>query len=110
MPGILAVAIVVIVRTVGMFELTYLVSGPGTGTLEVSIFRAMISHVLAPATTSEPSAHGGHTTSKFAIIIMSSCSRLWQCSTYFPRYPSKRRRISALPPLSRFTVSFHPWL
>jgi hypothetical protein len=25
-----------------------------------------------------------HTTSKLAIIIMSSCSRLWQWKTYFP--------------------------
>lgn len=42
-PGILAAAILVLVRTVGMFELTYLVSGPGTDTLVVSIFRAMTS-------------------------------------------------------------------
>ncbi|WP_253705514.1 ABC transporter permease [Brachybacterium sp. P6-10-X1] len=42
-PGILAAAILVLVRTVGMFELTYLVSGPGTETLVVTIFRAMTS-------------------------------------------------------------------
>ncbi|MGO2823562.1 MAG: ABC transporter permease [Brachybacterium alimentarium] len=42
-PGILAAVILVLVRTVGMFELTYLVSGPGTDTLVVSIFRAMTS-------------------------------------------------------------------
>ncbi len=42
-PGILAAAILVLVRTVGMFELTFLVSGPGSDTLVVSIYRAMTS-------------------------------------------------------------------
>lgn len=32
-PGILAAAILVLVRTVGLFELTFLVSGPGSDTL-----------------------------------------------------------------------------
>ena len=40
-PGILAAAILVLVRTVGMFELTFLVSGPPTDTLVVAIYRAM---------------------------------------------------------------------
>ncbi|GAA2720315.1 ABC transporter permease [Cellulomonas aerilata] len=40
-PGILAAAVLVLVRTVGMFELTYLVSGPGSDTLVVAIYRAM---------------------------------------------------------------------
>jgi putative spermidine/putrescine transport system permease protein len=31
----------VLVRTVGMFELTFLVSGPGSDTLVVAIYRAM---------------------------------------------------------------------
>ncbi|MCL1869513.1 MAG: ABC transporter permease [Promicromonosporaceae bacterium] len=42
-PGILAASILVLVRTVGMFELTFLVSGPGSDTLVVSIYRAMTS-------------------------------------------------------------------
>lgn len=42
-PGILAAAILVLVRTVGMFELTFLVSGPGSDTLVVAIYRAMTS-------------------------------------------------------------------
>ncbi|WP_298454750.1 ABC transporter permease [uncultured Cellulomonas sp.] len=40
-PGILAASVLVLVRTVGMFELTYLVSGPGSDTLVVAIYRAM---------------------------------------------------------------------
>ncbi|WP_127125358.1 ABC transporter permease [Georgenia sp. SYP-B2076] len=40
-PGILAAAILVLVRTVGMFELTFLVSGPPSDTLVVAIYRAM---------------------------------------------------------------------
>lgn len=40
-PGILAASVLVLVRTVGMFELTFLVSGPATDTLVVAIYRAM---------------------------------------------------------------------
>ena len=40
-PGVLAAAILVLVRTVGMFELTFLVSGPKSDTLVVAIYRAM---------------------------------------------------------------------
>lgn len=40
-PGVLASSILVLVRTVGMFDLTFLVSGPGTDTLVVAIYRAM---------------------------------------------------------------------
>ena len=40
-PGVLAAAILVLVRTVGMFDLTFLVSGPGSDTLVVAIYRAM---------------------------------------------------------------------
>lgn len=40
-PGILAAAVLVLVRTVGLFELTFLVSGPGSDTLVVAIYRAM---------------------------------------------------------------------
>ncbi|MEP7765580.1 ABC transporter permease subunit [Sanguibacter sp. 25GB23B1] len=42
-PGILAASILVLVRTVGMFELTFLVSGPTSDTLVVAIYRAMTS-------------------------------------------------------------------
>lgn len=42
-PGILAAGILVLVRTVGMFELTFLVSGPRSDTLVVAIYRAMTS-------------------------------------------------------------------
>lgn len=42
-PGILAASILVLVRTVGMFELTFLVSGPRSDTLVVAIYRAMTS-------------------------------------------------------------------
>ncbi len=40
-PGILAASILVLVRTVGMFDLTFLVSGPSSDTLVVTIYRAM---------------------------------------------------------------------
>ena len=40
-PGILAASILVLVRTVGMFDLTFLVSGPRSDTLVVAIYRAM---------------------------------------------------------------------
>jgi putative spermidine/putrescine transport system permease protein len=40
-PGVLAASILVLVRTVGMFELTFLVSGPKSDTLVVAIYRAM---------------------------------------------------------------------
>ena len=40
-PGVLAASILVLVRTVGMFELTFLVSGPSSDTLVVAIYRAM---------------------------------------------------------------------
>lgn len=42
-PGILASSILVLVRTVGLFELTFLVSGPGSDTLVVAIYRALTS-------------------------------------------------------------------
>jgi len=40
-PGILASCVLVLVRTVGMFELTYLVAGPKAKTLVVELFNAM---------------------------------------------------------------------
>jgi len=42
-PGILAASILVLVRTVGMFELTFLTAGPGSQTLVVSLYEAMFS-------------------------------------------------------------------
>lgn len=40
-PGILAASILVLVRTVGMFELTFLTSGPGSSTLVVVLYDAV---------------------------------------------------------------------
>jgi putative spermidine/putrescine transport system permease protein len=40
-PGILAAAILVLVRTVGMFELTFLTSGPTSSTLVVVLYSAV---------------------------------------------------------------------
>ena len=37
-PGILAASILVLVRTVGMFELTFLTAGPDSQTLVVSLY------------------------------------------------------------------------
>jgi putative spermidine/putrescine transport system permease protein len=42
-PGILAASILVLVRTVGMFELTYLTDGPDSETLVVALFHQMSS-------------------------------------------------------------------
>ena len=47
-------------------------------------------------------------TSNLAIIVWSSCSRLWQCKTYRPRYGSKRMTTRASSPRSRAIVSFQP--
>jgi len=41
LPGILASSILVLVRTVGMFELTFLTAGPDSTTLVVALFNAM---------------------------------------------------------------------
>jgi len=40
-PGILAASILVLVRTVGMFELTFLTAGPSSNTLVVALFNEM---------------------------------------------------------------------
>jgi putative spermidine/putrescine transport system permease protein len=40
-PGILAAAILVLVRTVGMFELTFLTAGPDSQTLVVALYASM---------------------------------------------------------------------
>ena len=42
-PGILAAAVLVLVRTVGMFELTFLVAGPDSETLVVSLYYSVFS-------------------------------------------------------------------
>jgi putative spermidine/putrescine transport system permease protein len=42
-PGILAASILVLVRTVGMFELTFFTSGPTTQTLVVALYYSMFS-------------------------------------------------------------------
>ncbi|KAF4411064.1 MULTISPECIES: ABC transporter permease [Streptomyces] len=42
-PGILAASVLVLVRTVGMFELTFLTAGPDSQTLIVALYYAMFS-------------------------------------------------------------------
>jgi putative spermidine/putrescine transport system permease protein len=42
-PGILAASILVLVRTVGMFELTFLTAGPASQTLVVSLYNAVFA-------------------------------------------------------------------
>ena len=50
LPGMLAAGILVLVRTFGMFELTFLTAGPTSQTLVVSLFSAVNSagHPLHP--------------------------------------------------------------
>jgi putative spermidine/putrescine transport system permease protein len=43
LPGMLAAGILVLVRTFGMFELTFLTSGPDSQTLIVALFSAVFS-------------------------------------------------------------------
>lgn len=47
-PGVLAASILVLVRTVGMFELTFLTAGPTSQTLVVSLYEAMSSAGIRP--------------------------------------------------------------
>jgi putative spermidine/putrescine transport system permease protein len=42
-PGILAASILVLVRTVGMFELTFLTAGPSSTTLVVALYNAVFA-------------------------------------------------------------------
>jgi putative spermidine/putrescine transport system permease protein len=42
-PGILAAALLVMVRTIAMFELTFLVAGPDTQTLVVTLYYAVFA-------------------------------------------------------------------
>jgi putative spermidine/putrescine transport system permease protein len=42
-PGILAASVLVLVRTVGMFELTFLTAGPDSQTLVVALYYAVFS-------------------------------------------------------------------
>ena len=69
-PGILAAAILVLVRTVGMFELTFLVSGPRTDTLVVAIYRAMTSAGGAEARQLVSSMAVLYTTTMLVILII----------------------------------------
>lgn len=47
-PGILAASILVLVRTVGMFELTFLTAGPDSNTLVVALFNSMNAAGIRP--------------------------------------------------------------
>ena len=48
MPGILAALMLVLVRTVGMFELTFLTSGPSSQTLVVALYYAVFAAGVRP--------------------------------------------------------------
>lgn len=69
-PGILAAAILVLVRTVGMFELTFLVSGPQSDTLVVAIYRAMTSAGGAEARQLVSAMAVIYTTTMLAMLIL----------------------------------------
>lgn len=69
-PGILAASILVLVRTVGMFELTFLVSGPRSDTLVVAIYRAMTSAGGAEARQLVSSMAVLYTGTMLAILIV----------------------------------------
>jgi putative spermidine/putrescine transport system permease protein len=47
-PGLLAAALLVLVQTVALFELTYLVSGPGSTTLIVALYYAVFASGIRP--------------------------------------------------------------
>ncbi len=47
-PGILAASILVLVRTVGMFELTFLTAGPRSQTLVVTLYNSVFSAGIQP--------------------------------------------------------------
>src|SRR5699024_12502200 len=54
-----------------------------------------------------PGRSCAQTTEKSAIIIRSSCSRLWQCRTERPRHPSIGTSTSAREDGPTSTVSIH---
>ena len=54
LPGILAAAILVLVRTVGMFELTFLTAGPDSTTLVVALYNSVFAPGSAPTSRSTP--------------------------------------------------------
>jgi len=47
-PGLLAAALLVLVQTVALFELTFLVSGPGSTTLVVALYYAVFASGIRP--------------------------------------------------------------
>ncbi len=48
-PGLLAAALLVLVQTVALFELTFLTAGPGTQTLVVSLYYSVFASGIRPA-------------------------------------------------------------
>ncbi|MBB5633722.1 putative spermidine/putrescine transport system permease protein [Cryobacterium mesophilum] len=48
-PGLLAAALLVLVQTVALFELTFLTAGPGTQTLVVSLYYAVFASGIRPS-------------------------------------------------------------
>ena len=69
-PGILAASILVLVRTVGMFELTFLVSGPSSDTLVVAIYRAMTAAGGGDARQLISSMAVGYTLTMTVILVI----------------------------------------
>ena len=48
-PGLLAAALLVLVQTVALFELTFLTAGPGTQTLVVSLYYSVFASGIRPS-------------------------------------------------------------
>jgi len=49
MPGILAASLLVLVRTIAMFELTFLTAGPDTQTLVVALYYSVFAAGVRPS-------------------------------------------------------------
>jgi putative spermidine/putrescine transport system permease protein len=59
-PGILAASLIVMVRTIGMFELTFLTAGPDSQTLVVALYYAAFA----------PGVRAGQSISAMAVVYM----------------------------------------
>ena len=54
LPGVLAALLLVLVRTISMFELTFLTAGPSSQTLVVALYYSVFAAVCGPASRSTP--------------------------------------------------------
>jgi len=59
-PGILAASLLVLVRTIGMFELTFLTAGPDSQTLVVALYYAAFA----------PGIRAGQSVDAMAVVYM----------------------------------------